>query len=386
MVLSVDGDTPTLQPESDVEINTYTPESIYRTFEWEGGFASKDKCLPQFENFLEIDPIGSKLGLTGSEVWQSLEDNFDLADDWYKAFFPKGEMEYHNLQHVKNTATVAMKIFVTRLAWIKEQNKGVGWEDPQLTKRMVQTAAAVFALHEVDDWWTRRVNPSDEIGMKLLTDKKTELRVKLVAQGIKLEDFDRMVALGDFSKQFNEVLTQQMEQGGDNLLMGVTGSQKEDVAKAFGWALNSADFAQVCNSSYGEDIVVETGGKKYKTLRGPAVLAVEHSLYRNKALYAAGWAVSPEKMKILDNKRDQADRILQTVTGDRRVQVEKLKEKIAFQRINWEKVVWGEWFLYEMAIPRIQMGTDDLNKFDSQESGRMWAKIRELEVKLPEKD
>lgn len=380
-----DEGAPKVDPESLVQtevVESYSsPELLYRAFEWEGGFSTKEKCLPQFENFLGVDGKGHNLGIEAEEVWQSLEDNFALADDWYNTFFPNGEMEYHNAQHARNTAAVAMKMFIARLSKIKEQSNGVGWEDPALTRRMVKTAAAVFALHEVDDWWARGVRDNDEVGQALLREKKAELRTKLAAQEIEIEDFEKLTALGDFSKPFEDVLKGQMESGGD-MLAGVAENQREDVARAFGSALNAADFAQMCNPEYGKPIEVVVGDKTYKTMKGPAALAIEHSLYRNKALISAGWSVNPEIMKALDDKRDQADNLLVHARGERKEYIEKLKIKIGLQRVNWEKVIWGDWFVNKMAIPRIKLALDDLEYFDSAESGRLWDKVVDMQGKV----
>jgi hypothetical protein len=368
--------------EEVVAVKEYaSPQELYDDFEWDESFATEEKCLPQFKNFLENDEIGRGLGVTGEEVWQALQTNFVLADDWYNTFFPNGEMKYHNAVHAKNTAAVAMKMFIARLARIKEEKRGVGWEDPAVTKQLVQTAAAVFALHEVDDWWGRGVDQDDPTAMDLLTTKKRELRDNLVKQGISLEDFERMLALGDFSKNYEEVLGQQLKEGGEKLLSGVKTDQKEEVARAFGSALNGADFAQICNVTYEDEVEIQAGDQKYKTMRGPAALAVEHSLYRNKALVAAGWSVSEEMMGRLDRLRDRIESWLRQGQGQRKDELSKLKKETSVRRINWEKVVWNEWFINELAIPKIQMGILDLNLFDSTESRNLWDRIFYLREK-----
>lgn len=333
------------------EKRVYSVAEVYKNYEWVGKAADFKRVLEQIEAF--FGGVGSKLKQKSEAVMFYMEDSLQLASDWYKESFPNSEMTYHDEHHVKFTTAVGMKMFLSRLAVMHEKSGGKGiFEEPEKIDKLINTASAVFALHEYDDWWKRNVSKDDAEGQAKIIEREQELRKKLESWGIDWNDFVILSTLDNFKKPLDQTVSEAPTAGGSRLLSYVSDEEKNDVLYAMGGAVSGADFAQICNPSYSEDVTIEVDGVKYATMRGLVALAEEMVRYRPNALKDVKWNLEGSDPPTVD----------------------------------WKKVIWSRYFYKNIALPRINYMKDDLEMFDRTERANMDVILDRLKVKLDETD
>lgn len=278
-------------------------ERAISEFGWDDKYI-KDRSLfvPPIEKFCDAT---KELGLDSKEVIASIDDAMSLATETFNNFYPDDDknrvMPYHNDVHANITMVTGIQMFLGALGEMakNEEYKELFKNNPDLASKMVKTAIYAYALHEYKDWWTKG---QDEENVR---DWDAKLKEKLTAKGVEVDVNDLGIILeldnafvdktldDSITKVRSEDFKPEFDLGDDfsklSMLKGV-GDENFDtvVLKAFGACLRAADFAQVFNSKYQEEITLvdendnEIGSNNSRL--GSVVLAREFKTRRPKAL------------------------------------------------------------------------------------------------------
>lgn len=323
------------------------PYEVYKNFKWEGTFATAFAMRHQLMEFAQGE--GSSLDIEPTIVMTALNQSLRLAEKWYDTVFPNREMKDHDYEHVHNTAIVGMKMLLGKLTILRETNPEMAiFKNAGMMKRYLDTAAAAFALHEVNDWWGGGQSGKRLGNGKDYATMRQELAGELSGMMIDIRDVERLTDLDDYVNDIPVTMAALEKSGIGDFMTFLPEQDRLILAQLPGESLTASDFAQVCNEAYATGITIkddELGVPEVRTIQGVVALAREMELFRPNGLKYADW----------------------------------MKEGSDPPVVDWTKTLWTRKFYEEKAYKRIMHGMDGLWRFSPQEARGILIRLMQLE-------
>jgi hypothetical protein len=275
-----------------------TPKEAVDSFEWNSRYLEEDYHAPLIAEF--CSRTKDTLGINPDEVENYLKGAMELSTNVFRTLFidedgVKQDLKYHNDVHAKLTTIVGTELF---LGALEELSKDPDFlkkfkEDPNLAIKLIKTASFAFALHEYKDWWvTSQPDEKLELSENMIKDQ-------LQKEEVNIDDIGLILELDIFGKDLDGSIRRTQQPGfrpdfveDDRKKTPPVLSKQNDanfyqsLLNVYGSCLRTADYAQVLNPNYLEeiDLVNDDGSQMDKNphFKGPVVLAHEFS-FRPKA-------------------------------------------------------------------------------------------------------
>lgn len=334
-----------------------TPKEAVDEYEWDKGLVDRGFYEPRFVDFKKRRP---DIPIDPKDVADKLEAANALGAKCYK-MLNRG-LVYHDDIHAEITAVVGTEMLIGRFAKLVEEPKFKQYSDrdPALMGDILKVATVAYALHEAEDWWNLAENAS------VLPSIKEEILKNLKDMGINPNDINRIIMLDIFSEPLPASITKAAGENLEKPFLPVPPDAPPSVLDrlpkdpefiyaiydALGGPMRSADFLQVINNRYKEPVALKdvNGQIINKNVPiGAVALAQEFLDLRPNALKFAKWDVYDEKGKIM---------------------------------IAWDKVDISEFYFDKVLMPNVNLGLEDLGRFDPRQKEEAVKRLQEVEQKF----